>query len=245
MKNMMNIKFGKVLGLSSFMLLGIVFSCSDSFLDQPAKGALSESVLLTQPGIEQTLIGAYSALKGGNGGSWGGSLTGWVYGSVRGEEAYKGSNSGDQSDINPLTNFAPSATNNYLQQKWTATYDGVNRANLTLKLLAKVPAGVISDADTKRIQGEAIFLRAVYHFEARKIWGMAPYVDETIDYNLGNYYVANDHDIITDVIADLQKAMALLPATQAAAGRANYWLRKHCLVRLIYMQRIMPMHLLL
>jgi len=211
------------LGLASFMLLGIVFSCSDSFLDQPAKGSLSEAVLLTQPGIEQTLIGAYSALKGGNGGSWGGTLTGWVYGSVRGEEAYKGSNAGDQSDINPLTIFAATATNNYLQQKWTATYDGISRSNLTLKLLAKVPAGVISDADTKRIKGEAIFLRALYHFEARKMWGMAPYVDETIDYNLGNYYVPNDHDIITNVITDLQTAMTLLPPTQAAAGRANYW----------------------
>jgi hypothetical protein len=228
MKNMMNNKSRKVLGLVTFMSLGIVFSCSDNFLDVPAMGSAQESVLTGNPGpgIEQTLIGAYSALKGGNGGTWGGTMTGWVYGDVAGEAAYKGSNSGDQSDINPLTTFTAPSTNAYLAQKWTAVYDGINRCNLVLKLLKKVPAGSIDEANTNRITGEALFLRALYHFEAKKMWRDVPFVDESVDYLLNNFYVPNDADIYPKIVTDLTTAITLLPDTQGQVGRANVWAAK-------------------
>src|SRR6267154_3933123 len=134
-------------------------ACSDSFLNIPAKGNLSTVQLLNQSGVEALLIGAYSALKA-NGpsdgpGSWSGNATNWVYGSVCGQETFKGSNSGDQSDINPLSTFTAPATNSYLSAKWGSVYDGVNRCNLVLKALPLVPAGLISDADVTRITGEA------------------------------------------------------------------------------------------
>src|SRR5258706_525379 len=156
------------------VLLVSFFSCSDSFLSQPAKGSLSSAQLLNQAGVEQVLIGAYAALKCNN--AWFGQPTNWVYGSATGAESYKGSNSGDQSDINPLTTFTTTSTNSYIAAKWTAIYDGINRSNTVLKTLTQVPSGVISATDITRITGEAKFLRAFFHLEGYKVFKNIPYI---------------------------------------------------------------------
>ncbi len=209
-----------------FMILTSLWlaSCSDSFLSVPAKGNLSTAQLLNQSGVEALLIGAYSALKA-NGpsaapvGSWSGDATNWVFGSVCGQETFKGSNSGDQSDINPLSTFTAPSTNSYLAAKWGSIYDGINRCNLVLKALPQVPKALISDADRSRITGEAKFLRAFFHLEGYKVFKNIPYVDETItDIN-----VPNDKDVLPLIIADFDAAYKALPETMPAVGRANKW----------------------
>lgn len=198
-----------------------IFSCSDSYLNQPAKGSLSTAQLLNQAGVEQVLIGAYAALKGNN--AWFGQPTNWVYGSVVGAESYKGSNSGDQSDINPLSTFTATSTNSYLAAKWTAIYDGVNRANTVLKTLPQVPAGAISSEDIARITGEAKFLRAWFLLEGYKVFKNVPYIDETIDYTKNNFNVPNDQDVLPKIIADFDWGYQNMPSTNIAVGRANKW----------------------
>ncbi len=198
-----------------------VISCKDSYLNQPATGALGTSQLLNQAGVENLLIGAYAALKGNN--AWTGQPTNWVYGSVVGEESYKGSNSGDQSDINPLTTFTAPATNSYLLAKWVAVYDGINRANTVIKTLALVPKGLISDADKARITGEARFLRGHFHLEGYKVFKNIPYVDETVDYSKNNFNIPQDPNIMAKIIADFDAAYQSLPEKMPNVGRANKW----------------------
>ncbi len=81
----------------------------------------------------------------------------------------------------------------------------------------------ITADDQKRIAGEARFLRAHYHFEAKKIWNKVPYIDETITYGNGNYHVSNEKDIWPDIENDLKYAVANLAATpyNGAVGRAT------------------------
>ncbi len=198
-----------------------IASCSDSYLNVPAKGALSTAQLLNQAGVEGLLIGAYAGLKGNN--AWFAQPTNWVYGSVCGQETFKGSNSGDQSDINPLSTFTAPGTNSYLVSKWRAVYDGVNRANVVLKTLAQVPSGVIPAATAARITGEARFLRAFFYLEGYKVFKNIPYVDETNDYGLNNFNVPNDVDVMPKIIADFEAAYQALPETMPNVGRANKW----------------------
>ncbi len=210
------------------VVLLTALSCSDSFLNVPAKGALGTSQLLSQAGVEQVLIGAYSDLKGSataNGpiGTWSTSPTGWVYGGVVGQEAFKGSNSGDQSNINPLSQFTATATNPYLQAMWSSLYDGVNRANTVIKVLAQVPAGQISKANATRIRNEARFLRGWFHLYAKIMWNNIPYVDETIDYTKNNYKIPNTTDVMPKIIADFTSAYDSLAESGLAPGRANKW----------------------
>lgn len=203
----------------SLILIGLIFySCSKSFLDRKPLGSLDENVLANKKGVEGLLIGAYSLLDGfGAGGNWDASGSNWVYGSVVGGDAHKGSDAGDQQDINPMERYEAGATNNYFNNKWRTVYEGVTRANNVLKIMAK--ATDISAADIKRITGEARFLRGHYHFEAKKMWNMVPYVDE----NNTELKLKNDKDIWPQIEADFQFAYDNLPELQDKIGRANKW----------------------
>jgi hypothetical protein len=205
----------------------LFFSCGKNFLENQPNGSLNQPVLSNQKGVEALLIGAYSMLDGysNNGvGGWESSADNWVYGSICGGDAHKGSDASDQPDIIPIEQHNPNPSNSYFNVKWKAVYEGITRANIVLKTLAL--ATDISDADKVRITGEARFLRAHFHFEARKMWGMVPFISDTAtDLVVPNplVLVANDHDIFPDIEADLQYAYDNLPEIQSAVGRANKW----------------------
>ncbi|MBN8720328.1 Starch-binding associating with outer membrane [Hydrobacter penzbergensis] len=203
--------------------LTMFYACSKNFLEKAPLGSLDESTLATKAGVDGLLIGAYHLVSGfgGAGGGWQTAASNWVYGGVASDDAYKGSDPGDQPDIVPIETYTSNASNGYFNQKWQAVYDAVQRCNSVLRVMAK--ASDISDADKKRIAAEARFLRAHFHFEAKKMWNKVPYIDESITYAAGNYNVPNDKDIWPNIEADFQYAIDNLPATQTAVGRANKW----------------------
>jgi len=212
------------------VVAGVTYACKN-FLDQPAQGTVDEATLTTKVGVEGSLIATYRALdcEASSAGSWGCAASNWVWGSVTSGDAYKGSNLGDQQPINDIETFLWNVgeADSYLNQKWSQAYEGVSRANATLRLLESVVAqkpGEISAADAKAIRGEAVFLRAHYHFEAYRLWGKIPYYFET-DTDLRKPNDASPDSIIKLIIADLDTATALLPATprNGEKGRVTKW----------------------
>jgi starch-binding outer membrane protein, SusD/RagB family len=198
-----------------------ILSCKSNFLERVPRGTLDVNTLANKKGVEALLIGTYAVLDGfinGGGiflGGWQSSGTNWVYGSVCGQDAHKGTDAGDQPDINPIEAFTPTATNGYFDAKWRIVYEGITRANSTLRIMAN--ATDISAADQTRIQGEARVLRGHYHFEAKKMWNKAPWIDETItDFNQ-----PNDVDIWPKIEEDLKFGYDNLPVTMNAKGRVN------------------------
>ncbi|PYO28520.1 MAG: hypothetical protein DMD73_05370 [Gemmatimonadetes bacterium] len=137
---------------------------------------------------------------------------------------------GDQEPVNEIEIYLWSAgdVQDYLNQKWSQVYDGISRANNTLRLLEKVRSskpGEISDAEANGIRGEAIFLRAHYHFEAYRMWENIPYYTETdVDYKKSNVGV----DVIGSLVRDLDTAAALLDVKprNGEVGRATSWTAK-------------------
>lgn len=206
------------------ILLVMLIACNEDFLDKPAQGNLDATTLANQDGVEANLISAYSLLDGwGAYGNWGGASSNWIFGSVASDDAYKGSEPGDQqpaADIE-LYQWATGGADDYLNSKWTVNYDGVNRANATINLLRSVEG--ISQDDQERIEGEALFLRAHYHFELWKMWGNIPYYTETDeDFRKSNEGV----DALPLIINDLDAAINLLPESQSAPGRVDSWIAK-------------------
>jgi len=215
---------------------GVAYACKD-FLNIPAQGTVIEQSLETKAGVEGSLIAAYRSLdcSSSSAGSWGCAASNWVWGSVPSGDAHKGSNAGDQQPINDIETFswAVGEAEGYLNQKWSQAYEGVFRANATLNLLKRVQTLKpleIPTADANSIKGEALFLRAHYHFEAYRMWGHIPYYFETdtTPVTLGGFRKANDlplDSIVKLVIADLNSAIALLPATprNGDLGRATRW----------------------
>ncbi len=216
------------IAISITAILFILYSCKKSFLDRPAYGTLDSSGVANQKSIEALLIGAYSMLDGyqtTNGiGGWESAADNWVYGSICGGDAHKGSDASDQADIIPIEQYKADATNNYFNQKWKAVYEGVTRSNVILKVLAQ--AKDVPAADATRIRAEARFLRAHFHFELKKMWNNVPFIDETMtDFTVPNnkVNVPNDVDIWPKIEADLQFAYDSLPPTQPEIGRVNKW----------------------
>lgn len=211
----------------------LLYGCKD-FLTQNAvpQGTVSAATLLTKSGVEGTLIAAYRALDCNyQTSAWGCAVSNWVFGSVAADDSYEGSQAGDQPGIEQIELYhwtAPDAEG-YLNAKWAAMYDGVARANATLNLLAQVAAlnpPVLAKADVDGIKGEALFLRAHYHFDAYRMWGNIPYYRETD----ANFRKPNETkaQVVTDLLKDLTDAIALLPATprNAQVGRATSWTAK-------------------
>lgn len=208
-------------------LVVVAVACSKSFLEITPPGSLAQNTVATKAGVEALLIGAYSLLDGvgsnvgGADGPWATAGSNWVYGSVAGGDAHKGSDPGDQNLITPIETWAVNASNDYLEQVWLVRYDGVQRSNESIRIMRL--ATDLLPADTIQVTAEARFLRGHYHFELKKLFGNVPYIDENITYSAGNFLVPNDHDILTDIEADFMYAYNNLPETQSEIGRANKW----------------------
>jgi starch-binding outer membrane protein, SusD/RagB family len=216
------------------ILAGItLYGCKD-FLNSNAspQGALDEATLRNQTGVEGTLIAAYRQLDcTTSSGAWGCAVSNWAFGSATSDDAYKGSEATDQPPVDQLEEFhwsTPDAQG-YLNDKWRAMYEGVVRANSTLRLLAQVQTaspGSISAVDAAGIKGEALFLRAHYHFETWRMWGNVPYYrEDDTDFRKANESKAQ---VATDILKDLDEAIAVLPPTprKGQVGRATKWAAK-------------------
>ena len=217
-----------------FFSAATLYGCKDFLTSAAApQGTLNEATLQNRAGVEGTLIAAYRALdwNTGLGGAWGSAASNWVWGSVTSDDAYKGSEASDQPAINDVEAYHWSTANveGYLNEKWRGMYEGVVRSNATLRLLAQVVAeqpGEISDVDAMGIEGEALFLRAHYHFEAWRMWGNIPYYrEDDTDFRKANLSSA---EVATELLADLDAAIALLPPDprNGQVGRATQWTAK-------------------
>ena len=212
----------KILIALNIILVGnlILVACKKEFLQIQPTGQLTEEVLSSKKGLEGLLIGAYSML-GGRGNYFGGASN-WTNGSIQGGDANKGTNAGDFNDINPIQRFETTPTSRVVSDRWGPLYEGISRCNSTLRILAISTDATLTDADKKRISGEARFLRGHYYFELKKSYNNVPYVDETLSSDEA-VKVANTADIWSNIEADFQYAFDNLPETQGAAGRANKW----------------------
>ncbi len=200
-----------------------LYSCdTGEFLSTPALGSVSEDVLANEKGADALLVGAYAALNGQNiaGLPWETGATNWVYGSVAGGEAHKGSILNDQSPINPIMSMSHTAVNGFFNSFWVARFEGISRANSVVALVPQLET--VSEADRNRIAGEARFLRGHYYFELKKMFNNVPWIDETTE-EFKQPNTGESAATWADIEADFQFAYDNLPEVQTEIGRANRW----------------------
>ncbi len=201
------------------LALTIPLACKNDFLEVTPKGSLDANILATAEGVDNLLIGAYAMLDGvsSNGFGWEAASSNWVYGSIRGLEANKGTDAGDQPAINPIQTYTETATNPYLNVKWGSVYEGIARVNETLRVLALAEErGTVTAEQADSFRRQARTLRGFYHFEAWRMWTMIPYIDENTDLET----VTNTEDVRDKILADLEAGVAL-PNNMGQVGRFN------------------------
>ncbi len=176
------------------------------------------NLLSNQKGLDALMVGAYSLLRGSNGQfGWEAASTNWVYGSIRGLESNKGTDSGDQPDINPIQTYTESATNPYLNVKWRQVYEAISRCNsIIMTAESALKDGKITQEQATSYLQQAKTLRGWYHFEAWRMWEKVPYMDEKSD----PASATNTDDIRSKIIADLTEGTNL-PLDMDAIGKFN------------------------
>lgn len=203
-------------------------SCSKSFLERTPPGALDEALLANKKGIGVLLIGVYGALDGqdfvdgdmvnlAGGSGYAVSPDNWIYGSVCGGDAHKGSDAGDSPATLAIARFSTDANNGYFSDKWRVNYEGIARANTVLRVLEKVKD--MTDDEKKEAAAEARFLRGHYYFDLHKMFNKVPWIDE----HATDYKAKNDKEILSLIREDLKFAMDNLNETQEEVGRPNKW----------------------
>jgi tetratricopeptide (TPR) repeat protein len=196
------------------------FSCKKEFLERAPLGSLSEEVVASASGVNKLLIGAYAALDGqglGSSTEWSASPDNWIWGSVAGGEAHKGSDGTDQTPIDPIASWSVTPSNPMIPDKWVVGYGGIDRVNRVFQTLPLVKD--LSAEDAANISAQAHFLRGHYYFELKRMYNMVPWIDE----NTTDFRQPNDKDIWPNIEADFKAAFDSLPEIQGEAGRANKW----------------------
>ena len=196
-------------------LLGVV-GCSE-FLDENMQGTYSsgtfykteEHALLAVNACYEPL--AFKSIKN--------CL--WVFGDVASDDATKGGNPGDQSEISFIDNFEITADNGYIESIWQHYYEGIARTN---KVIANVPSISMEEGLKKQYVAEAKFLRAFYYFNLVNIFGEIPLKtvppETTEDLHVA---VSSVDEVYTQIEMDLTEAAEDLKEeiTASEYGRAT------------------------
>jgi len=231
----------KVLIVAVFFALVITLfqSCKDE-LDVPLQGEFSVDVITYDSNwVYGQLVAAYGILDLNLDASdpWRYAPSNWLYGEVTSDNAYKGSEAGDQGVIDNMEAYVPSAAeSNFYGAKWNAIFEGVARSNDVIRgANIGLEEGSLSTEDHKQIIGEARFLRGHYHFEAKKMWDNIPYIDETIIDPTNYADVSSLTNIAVDswskIEEDFAFAMDELPGESRFVGAANSWVAKAYLAK--------------
>jgi hypothetical protein len=195
----------------------ILFSACTDFLTENLKGSFStDTFYKNDKQALQAIAGTYNAISFSSADN-----VIWVFGDVASNDAVKGGNPGDQSEITSVDEFTANSTNGMIINFWTFTYEAIARAN---NVIANVPAVPMEEGLKNRIIAEAKFIRAYSYFNLVNIFGKVPLKllpqlnQETINVPLSE--VAG---IYLQIEKDLTEAAAVLPVsyTSADIGRAT------------------------
>jgi starch-binding outer membrane protein, SusD/RagB family len=163
-----------------FVVVGLVVSgChhkGDVNVDQGTDDPL---VPATEEGIKIKLTEAYSYLDGVNSQSdWQSATSFWMFGSIRGLEANRGSDA-DLPELASAQDYPANSDESWFENTWMVLYEAVDKCNLTLDLVRKgIKTGTITPQQGDTYVRQARTLRGWYLFEAWRIWGTIPYVPE-------------------------------------------------------------------
>ncbi|WP_157278274.1 RagB/SusD family nutrient uptake outer membrane protein [Olivibacter sitiensis] len=228
-------------------LLFAIISCSRDFLELNPQGELTIPQIESREGVEGLLIGSYALLNGntieGLWGNYASAPSQWLLGEVAADNAHKGSNNGDQPNMNLIERHLPTSTNDNLQVLWNRSFEGIVRCNNTLRVLASVQERGEDSFDAERavqIQAEARLLRAHYYFLIHRVFVNLPWIDESITTTEDAVNTPNSSNVVPQIEADLRFAVETLTIEKynGEVGRVNLTVAQAYLGKfLLYQQR--------
>lgn len=203
---MKNLKFKSI-----FIVVALMFSCSDDFVNVDSPDANSESFFNTEADYQEALVGAYDGLQY--------TYVNVMLGEIASDNTLCGGESAtDVIGFQEIDDMIHTPNNANLRDIWNWMYGAVNRANFILEFQDK-----IDFPNKNNVIGQARFLRAYYNFELVKWFGDIPFlVDKRIEF--GDQFVIErspKSEVYALIEQDLMFAAANLPYTQSQKGRVT------------------------
>ena len=210
------------------LIVSIIFSCSDDFLEQPPRAALTVGSF---PVIADDAIlatnAAYNSLR-----TWQINTGGFPLLDMMADDAVKGSNPGDGTAISVYDKFEHTPTEGSVERWYKTMYEAIRRTNLVINEVPKID---MDAALRDRLVAEARFLRAYHYAVMVRGFGPVPLITE-IDppLDLGRSTV---DEILNEIIyPDLEFAISILPEKSEYPsedlGRATVGAAKGLLARI-------------
>ncbi len=173
-----------------------ISSCRDALVINPRQSIDATTALTSKDGINAAVVSVYSRFKSVR-----------LYG--RDMIAFPEALSDNGFATNKSGRLLPEANNVYRAHfgdaLWSASYNGINQANLIIETVPGVNAAGITPADKTSWLGQMYFLRALYYFNMVKVYSYMP----------GANVAAQDKGgipLILSGVATSEGALALKPA---------------------------------
>ncbi|MFT5025217.1 MAG: tetratricopeptide (TPR) repeat protein [Ulvibacter sp.] len=193
------------------MLLSLLISCSDDFIDVPSNDPNSEEFFNSEEDYQNALIAAYDMLQS--------SYINVMVGEIASDNTLAGGESAsDVPGIQQIDDMIHTSENNELRSLWGWMYAGVNRANFIMEFKDKTEF-----TGKDEVIGQTRFLRAYYYFELVKWFGDVPLVVDT-RIEFGDQFDVDrtpKAQVYAQIEEDLRFAADKLPASQADIGRVT------------------------
>ncbi|WP_298538751.1 RagB/SusD family nutrient uptake outer membrane protein [uncultured Aquimarina sp.] len=194
-----------------FVLLTMIVSCSDDFVDVASEDENSEDFFNSEEDYQSALIGAYDLLQS--------TYLNVMLGEIASDNTLAGGESAsDTPGIQEIDDMVHTPVNAQLRDIWSWMYAGVNRANYIMEFQDKTDF-----AGKEEVIAQTRFLRAYYYFELVKWFGDVPLaIDRRILFGEEtDFDRAPKEDVYALIEEDLQFAADNLPAIQAETGRVT------------------------
>lgn len=212
----------------SFLIFLILSSCGDDFLNQPPRASLT---LGTFPNTAQDAVYATNAIYNSTR-TWHINTGGFPLLDMMADDALKGSNPGDGTDISVYDKFEHTPTEGSVERWYKALYQGIRRANL---VIIQVPEIEMDRPLQDRLVAEARFLRAYFYGQLVRGFGDVPKV-MVIDPPLDLERSPVDEILNEIIYPDLEFALSVLPERSQYdsedLGRATIGAAKGLLARI-------------
>ncbi len=207
----------------SLVLLMLVSSCGNKFLDRENLTQQDESNFYTKPEkVKQALTAIYATLPGK------GTGDPFLVSSILSDDNFAG---GGPEDIaaQGIDEFQLTKDDMY-DELWKHPYQGIFRANMLLMHIDD--AEYESEEQKNQILGETYFLRGFLYFRLAKLFGNVPLITDPLED--ANKPKASAEEIFGLIASDLKKAIELMPSksyTEYEYGHANKWVAEGIMAR--------------
>lgn len=202
----------KAIYILSLLAAGIQFSGCEKFLDtEPTDNFSPEFYYSTEAQLNTALVGVYDPIS-----------TEDLYGNNVFTTLDACTDEGFYARSAVVTGpqvYNYDFSDNNIRSYWRVLYQGIERANL---LIANINKPEMDSLKRKEILGQALFLRAYYHFDLVKNFGDVPLkLSPTTSVTEVSYPRTPAREVYAQIIKDMTEAEAMLPKASALGSASR------------------------